>query len=61
MNAKVIVSIAYNKKSGEFTVRERDIVSGKFSSTFCNNLNDMERIFAKSVEPRETDRNIFWV
>ena len=44
---RIITSVRYNKRDGEFIVTERDTVSGEKCVTYCNNLTDRERSFAK--------------
>lgn len=57
---KMIASVKYDKATSEFSIRERDTVTGDMSMTFANSLNNNERIFCKTVPAFETKFAIVW-
>lgn len=56
-----MVSIKYNKRSGEYEIKTRDPKTGKLSITFSNHLNDAETIFTLRVSKHENKDFIIWV
>ena len=45
--ADAIHSITYRKESAEYRIVRRDLVTGKFSSTYANHLTEQEKLWAK--------------
>ena len=57
-----IVSIKYDKQSGEYAIKYRNAETGKTSITTANHLKENEIIFAKSCgEPYEDRWTVQWV
>lgn len=57
----MILSIKYNKKSGEYTIRTCEITTGKRFTITANKLTRDEKMFAKNaVKIYEDTNTIVW-
>ena len=55
-----IVSIKYDIRKGEYSIKKRDPITGKSSRTFANRLNAAEINFATLATRHENDLYIIW-
>ena len=55
-----IVSIKYDIHAGEYSIKERDPITGKIYRTFANRLNAAEINFATMATRHENELYIIW-
>lgn len=58
---KIVYSIRYNKKAGEYIIKFIDTEINKMCRLFANGLNENEIIFCKTAKHRyEDESHILW-
>jgi hypothetical protein len=60
VNRENIISIKYDIRNGEYSIKKRDPITGKHNRTFSNRLTAAEVNFATLAERRENDLYIIW-
>ena len=55
-----IVSIKYDIHKGEYSIKERDPITGRIYRTFANRLNATEINFATMATRHESELYIIW-
>ena len=59
-NCRNIVSIKYDIRKGEYSIKERDAITGKIYRTLANRLNAAEINFATRAARHKNDLYIIW-
>ena len=59
-DGRSIVSIKYDIRKGEYSIKERDPITGKICRTFANHLNTAEINFATMATRHKNELYIIW-
>lgn len=60
MRDSYITAIRYDKAAGEYTIKERDTVTGAPSKTTCNHLTAREISWAEQADRYEDRWSVQW-